>query len=418
MNVKKMIYSFLENSWSIPASMICAFLVSLIAPTFSKSISEFGDIYISFFLLAVVPYYSVMIIMSISNLLTKKSSHFSLKKWGIVYFLLYVITAGAAMMMANFLELGTDFSQHSNVAELVRNSQASNFQEISLDTPIESSKKTSILSFIATSVPDNIFAALSKGIMIQVIVFSILFGVALSFLPHKRRDFIIKVIDSLTDPFRSFIHAAILFLPIGIFFIMSKYLSAIEDPTVIFYLWKFIATIIASILALCILATIFAKWKLKLPYFETVKAFRKASILALSTGEPLAALPSLIEGIEKETKLNKDSVNFLIPIGISLFEFGGVFYYSFLAVFTAEVYHIPLHFTDYILILITVYFAMASETHVPLLSLSIVFTALGLPMIFLNTFIILVDWMLHPFLVLYTTIMNYAGCIFVANNED
>lgn len=418
MYVKKMIYSFLENSWSIPASMVCAFIVSLIAPTFSKSISEFGDIYISFFLLAIIPYYSVTIIISIANLLTKKDSHFSLTKWSVIYFFLYCLTSSSAMIMANFLELGTDFSQHSNVAEIVRNSQTSNFQEINLDTPIEPSKKMSILSFLVTSVPDNIFSALSKGIMIQVIVFSILFGIAVGLLPLKRREFIIKVIDNLVDPFRSFINAAILCLPIGIFFIMSKYLSAIEDPTVVIYLWKFLMTIIVSVLTLAVMATIIAAWKLKIPYFQSVAAFRKASILALSTGESLAGLPSLIEGIEKETKLNKDSVNFLIPMGISLFEFGTVFYYSFLTVFTADVYHIPLHLTDYILILITVYFAMASETHVPLISLSIVFTPLGLPMIFLNTFIILVDWMIHPFLVLYTTILNYAGCVLVANNEN
>lgn len=418
MSLMSITLSFLRKSWAVPLSMFSAFVVKYFFPEFSVSVSSFGDIYLSFFLLALIPYLAVSIITSISNIYSVNSTSLNMKKWFVLYLALYVIISGSAILIALGVNAGEDLAEQKDISEFVRTSRATTLQEISVDSPLQGESKGGIMAFLVESIPSNIFSALSKGVTVQIIVFSILFGISLGVMQVERKNYIITMLDNFAEPFRIFIDAAVLVLPIGIFFIMSKFISSIKDFTVIIFLWKFIVIIIISILFLIFLCTIVVWRKLKISYLESILAIKTSSIIALATSEPMATMPSLLSAIQEKTKLRKDSVALLIPLGISLFSFGAIFYYSFLTVFVAQIYSVQLDLSSYMIIILAVYFAAQSETVEPLASLPIIFIPLGLPVVFLTLFMVVIDWVTMPFRAFLTTIVNYTGAVLLADFED
>jgi Na+/H+-dicarboxylate symporter len=418
MTLIPLIRRFLHKSWAIPASIILAFLVSLVAPNFSKSISDFGDLYISFFLLAILPYLSISIIISISNFIPVNNQLLNIKKWMFVYITLYCFSSISGMVIAHFSNFGVEIASQKDVSEVVRNSRASQLEEINLNTPLEDKGTKGIITFLVKSVPSNIFNALSQGTMVQIIVFSVLFGLAFVFMPETNKKYMREFLENAGMPFRKFIDAAILCLPIGLFFIMSKYISSMKDPTVVIYLWKYLIAVIISFILISLLVVYLASRKLKISFLNSFAVIKHASVIALSTAHSIAAMPSLIDGLKERTRLRSDTVGLVIPVGISLFQFGPIFYYSFLTIFVTQVYDIHLEFSAYMLILVAVYFAAVAETEIPLASLAIVFVPLGLPVVFLALFMVLIDWLVDPFRTLFTIIMNYWGCVMTVDNDE
>ena len=163
--------------------------------------------------------------------------------------------------------------------------------------------------------------------------------------------------------------------------------------------------------------TIITARKLKVPYFQSLMTFKTSSIIAFSTADSLAGLPSLLMGFKDNTKLKKDSIDLLVPLGVTLFKFGTIFYYSFVTIFITQLYSIDLVLYEYIMIFIAVYFAATAETETPLASISFIFIPLGLPILFVTLFMVSIDWLLDPFRSVFTIITNYTGTAIVANFE-
>ena len=133
--------------------------------------------------------------------------------------------------------------------------------------------------------------------------------------------------------------------------------------------------------------------KKKFPY--VISAMKEPLVIAATTFSSILAMPSAIKVLTEKFDLDKDSVNLLIPVGITSFRYGAIFFFSFISVFVAQVYHVALAFSDYLIILIGAVMAgiaASSSGVVNLKFISIVLIPLGLPSSFVFAIFSLVDW--------------------------
>lgn len=413
-----MLSKFFRSPVAIPMSIIGSFALYFKYPVLSQALIPYGDLYISLFLLSIIPVLSISIIIAVQDLVIAGKSSINTSKWIMTYLFMYLFVVGIAISIVNLFDLSSSLRENSTINELISSSKSFEIKEVTLYQPLVSEKAEGIGEFLVKSVPNNIFEALSTGHMIQIIIFSILFGIALGAVNKESRETVVNALGSFLEPFIQFIDWAVAAIPIGIFLIFSKYAGNLKDPAALIYLWKFIGVSLLGLVILICMCIWFVSLRLKISFASSFRVIQKPAIIALATADSLSTLPTLMQSVVSRKILKEDHVKFLLPLGVSLFEFGAIFYFAMIAEFMIKLYGIDMTASSYVILIIGVYFAAASETIVPLGSLSLLFAPLGIPVVFVTTFLVIVDWIIDPFRTLLGVSMNYAGTVFIASPHE
>ena len=242
----------------------------------------------------------------------------------------------------------------------------------------------SLQDFFVSFFPENIFKSLAEGKVIQIIVFTLLFALAVLAINNKRgKETIISFFEGFNDSLLKIAEWIIKLTPLGVFAIVyynvaSHGLSAFAE------LWKYVLAVLAglfwhAVVNLGIIAKIFAKvnpWE----YFLQV---REALLVAFSTASSSATLPVSLEVAENKAKIRKEVAGFVLPLGATVNMDGTALYEGAAALFIAHVYGIDLSLSEQIVILITATLAAIGAAGIPsagLVTMTLVLASVGLPL--------------------------------------
>lgn len=118
-----------------------------------------------------------------------------------------------------------------------------------------SSKKSSIVDFFINIVPANIFKAFSNGSILQLVFFSIIFGIAIGFLSEDSSSRLINAVVSLKDSFQKLISWTMYGLPIGLIFLMGKQIAQV-GVEILLAMVKFVVVFYVAGLAAILISTL------------------------------------------------------------------------------------------------------------------------------------------------------------------
>lgn len=230
-------------------------------------------------------------------------------------------------------------------------------------------KHVDMFTTITEMVPKSIFEAMANTTMLQIVIFSVFFGVALSAVGEKGAP-IVKGIDALVEVMLVVTNYVMRVSPLAVFAAMTKAV-AVNGLGVLLTFGKFIGSFYLG-LAVLWLALIFAGFLVIGPRIvQLLRYIRDPILLAFSTASSEAAYPRTLEALDKFGVPNRIS-SFVLPLGYSFNLDGSMMYMTFASIFIAQLAGINLTFEQEITMLLTLLVTSKGMAAVPRASLVVI----------------------------------------------
>jgi proton glutamate symport protein len=228
--------------------------------------------------------------------------------------------------------------------------------------------------------PTSVVDAMAKGDILQLVVFSCFFGVALAAV-GKRGQPVVDVLDATAQVMFKFTDYVMRFAPLGVFGAIAATVGG-RGLAILFTLGKLVLLMYVSlaIFALIVLGGI--AFLIRVPFFTFVRAIQEPFLIAFSTASSEAALPSAMEIMER-FGVPKNIVAFVLPTGYSFNLDGTTLYLSLASVFIAQMAGVQMTFEQQLVMMLTLMLTSKGVAGVPraaLVVLTATLTTFGLPL--------------------------------------
>ncbi len=281
--------------------------------------------------------------------------------------LFYLFTTAAAITISIFLALAINPGKGLDMSHIVT-------QEPTI------SEGKSFADVIIGMVPTNPFQSMVNGDMLQIIVFSLLLGIAISLIGEKADPFK-NFLESFNSVCMKIIDLIMELAPYGVFaLIASTFAKTGFDamiPLIKYMLVILLALFLQGTIVYSSLLKLFTKLKLK-PFF---KRFNKVAAVTFSTSSSSASLPLTTETMIEAGVSNSIS-SFTLPLGTTINMDGTAIMQGTAAIFISQVYGINLGLNGILTIILTATLASVGTAGVPgvgMVMLSMVLQSVGLP---------------------------------------
>ena len=218
--------------------------------------------------------------------------------------------------------------------------------------------------------PENIAKSIADGQILQVVVFSVLFAVALAMVPETKRRPILVFAESLSETMFKFTNLVMLLAPIGVFGAVAYTVGHI-GLSILLPLLKLLATMYVALVFFVIAVLLPIALFVGVPIRRFVRAVAEPVAIAFATASSEAALPRAMEQMER-LGVERETVSFVLPTGYSFNLDGSSLYQSLAVIFVAQAAGIHLGLGEQALMLFTLLVSSKGTAGVARASLVIV----------------------------------------------
>jgi proton glutamate symport protein len=230
------------------------------------------------------------------------------------------------------------------------------------------------------TVPESIVRAAAENDVLQIVVFSILFAIALGLIGEKGRP-VITFCEAVTETMFKLTHIIMHYAPIGVGAAMA-YTVGHGGLKVLVNLAWLVGTLYAALIAFMLLVLLPVALIARVKLVQFIRAVKEPALIAFSTTSSEAALPRAMEVLEK-LGVPRRIVSFILPLGYSFNLDGSTLYLSLAAVFVAQAAGVELTVGQQITMMLTLMLTSKGIAGVPRASLVILAGTLasyGLPL--------------------------------------
>ncbi len=419
-----MIGKILKNPITILIAVVLGILFGFYEKDIALSWGIVGDMYLNLFQMTVIPILVTSIVASLAQLMKDSNARSHIAKILVVFLIMLAATSVFGTIAGTLARPGKDLGDATTAVldKIIKSSADTSKDEMALYDPSQDKTTggSSLVDFFVNIIPSNIFKSFSNGSILQLVFFSIIFGVAIGFLKEDMSASLIHGVMSLKDSFQKLISWTMYGLPIGLVFLMGKQIAqvgveillAMVKFIVIFYIAGLIAMIICSII-------IWIKSGIKNPA-AVMKKVMDPIIICFATRNSFAAMPSSISAL-KGLGFGENMVDLVFPLGLTVLRFGNIMYFALASCFVAQVYDATLPASSLMLIVVGSLLAgTATAGASGLLTLpmiSLILDPIGLPVESILVVFMAIDSLIDPMRTLLIVYMNIATTALVAPKE-
>ncbi|GAC1654188.1 MAG: glutamate/proton symporter GltT [Gemmatimonadaceae bacterium] len=237
-------------------------------------------------------------------------------------------------------------------------------------TGAELARKTTTLSGVLEHlVPQSFFEAAAANEVLQIVFWSVLFAVSLTYVKGEPKRAMLSFCEGLTEVMFKFVGVVMGFAPIGIGAAIAATVGA-SGLGVLVNLAKLVGTLYAALAAFAVLALLPAALIARVPIRRFLRAVREPALIAFSTASSEAALPRAMQAMEA-IGVPRRIVAFVIPTGYSFNLDGTTLYLAVASVFAAQAAHIELPLSTQLVMMLTLMLTSKGVAGVPRASLVI-----------------------------------------------
>lgn len=226
----------------------------------------------------------------------------------------------------------------------------------------------SLKDFVTHLVPKSFFEAMANNEILQIVIFSIFFGVAAIAVPGTEP--LIKAIDKLGHIVLRITNYVMLFAPIAVFAAITAIITTQGVGVLVTY-GTLLLEYYLSLGVLWLVLFMVGLFFLGSGMLRLVKLVRDPILLAFSTASSEAAFPRLVEQLESYP-ISKKIVGFVLPMGYSFNLDGSMMYATFATLFLAQAYGVPLSIGEQLVLLLVLMVTSKGIAGVPRSSLVVV----------------------------------------------
>ncbi len=309
----------------VAAGFVLGVVLGFAAPGFSVATKVVGDIYLNLIKLMIIPVVVCAVFCGIANI----RDGALLRKIGLrtvgLYVLMFVASAAVSLAIAYTIRPG--------------------FGTVFENAPVYEGSITNptVSSFLTTIVPTNIIQAAADGSTLPVILFTIVFAVAIVSIGEKGKP-VLDFMNSLSDAMFKMLGYFMELSPLGVMSLMAwsvaRYGAGIFGALAkyIACCWLCCAVVFAMVMVLpaCLYT--------RVPLGTLLKACGKIALVTLSTTSSAATLPTTINVSMEDLNAPEGVSKFTLPLGCTINMCGGACSFCCLAVFVSDFYGIGLPF--------------------------------------------------------------------------
>ncbi|SDE16590.1 dicarboxylate/amino acid:cation symporter [Riemerella columbipharyngis] len=330
------------------------------AASFAKNIKVLGTLFIRLIQMIIAPLVFTTLVAGIS----KMSDTSMIGRVGIKA-MLWFITASfvslfIGLVLVNWLEPG-------HITKLPIQDPSSAIELVG------SSKEFSLEDFVKHIVPKSLFEAFATNEILQIVVFSIMFGIALSQLGEKYSAPVIKGLDICAHAILKMVGYIMWVAPLGVLGAVAAVVATngFEIFTVYaVYLKDFFFALVVLWLVLCFGGYLVLGKRL----FEVLRRIKEPLLIAFSTTSSEAVFPKLVKELE-DMGCNEKIVSFVLPLGYSFNLDGSMMYMTFASIFISQIYGVDMSLQQQITMLLVLMLTSKGIAGVPRASLVIIVAA-------------------------------------------
>ncbi|WP_305455181.1 dicarboxylate/amino acid:cation symporter [Photobacterium leiognathi] len=253
--------------------------------------------------------------------------------------------------------------------------------DLSAATTFAAKEAPTLGSVIVGMFPTNPISSMANGNTLQIIVFAVLFGIAIS-AAGKPGERIAEIFKDLNEVIMKLVALLMNIAPFGVFFLMAKLFTGLGLDA-IFNLINYFLVLVAALL-IHGLVTYSAMLKIftGLSPITFLKKMEDAVMFAFSTASSNATIPVTMETATKRLGVNNKIASFTVPLGATINMDGTAIMQGVATVFIAQAFNIDLSMGDYLAVIVTATLASVGTAGVPgvgLIMLAMVLNQVGLP---------------------------------------
>lgn len=276
--------------------------------------------------------------------------------------------------------------------------------------------KDTVLGFVST----NIFAAMSTATMVPIIVFSLLFGVALNqWVSRTGNRLVLDFVDQLQQIVLTMIRIVMLIAPVGVFCLLAA-LAGDVGFAVVTTSVKYLGTTLIGVLLLAVLFVAVVALRTRLSPWKLPAKLAEQTAIAVTTTSSAVTFPTVLRNTVEKVGVSQRVANFTLSVGLTMGSYGAVLNYMIVVMFLAQAGDVQLSVGQIVLgMALAILLNMGTITvpgGFPVVAMFLA-TSLGLPFAAVGL-LIAVDW----FAGIFRTFLNVNGdtmvAMLVANATD
>jgi proton glutamate symport protein len=378
--------------WKIIFGLVLGLIYGLIASNLgwgqftSDWISPFGKIFVNLLKLIALPLVLASLITGVSSLSDIKRLSRIGGKTIAIYIGTTVIALTIGLLVVNVLQPG------KSVSPEIRDKIQASYKDMS-DSKVknvDAVKERGPLQPLIDMVPANIVGSASNNRnMLQIVFFSILFGIALIQVPKDKAQPIQDFFSSLNDVVIRMVDIIMLMAPIGVFSLLANTVTSVagDDPNSVMELISALGfysfTVVLGLflhgaITFPVMLRLFTPMKLK----TFMQGMAPVQLLAFSTSSSGATLPLTMERCEEKLGVSEEVSSFALPLGATINMDGTGLYQAVAAVFIAQTLGMDLDLGAQLTIIFTAVLASIGTAAVPgagIIMLVVILESIGVP---------------------------------------
>ncbi len=240
---------------------------------------------------------------------------------------------------------------------------------------------TTFAGMLQHIVPQSFFEAAAQNNLLQIVFWSVLFGVGLSQVKGKPKEIVVAVCGGVAEVMFKFTGLVMKYAPIGVGAAIA-YTIGRSGLGVLFGLGKLILTLYGALVIFLVAVLLPVAILAKVRFREFFRGIKEPALIAFSTASSEAALPLAMENMEK-IGVSRRIVSFVIPVGYTFNLDGSTLYLAVASVFIAQAAGIHMGLGQQLLLVLTLMITSKGVAGVPraaIVILAATVTPFGLPM--------------------------------------
>ena len=244
-----------------------------------------------------------------------------------------------------------------------------------LTAPDPPAKPQTFGDIIAHLSPTSIIKAMAEGDVLQIVVFSVLFALAVTSIGKKKSEAVVKWCESLADIMFRFTEFVMKFAPIGVGAAMA-YTVGHSGLGVLKNLGMLVGTLYGALVVFALIVLLPIALLFKVPIKDFINAVKTPATIAFATTSSESALPKAMENMVR-LGVPRRIVGFVLPTGYSFNLDGTTLYLALASIFVAQAAGVELSWTQQIVMLLTLMLTSKGVAGVPRASLVILLGTLA-----------------------------------------
>ncbi|MFN5440689.1 MAG: dicarboxylate/amino acid:cation symporter [Flavobacteriia bacterium] len=252
----------------------------------------------------------------------------------------------------------------------------SNVDQTAVAEVTDKTQDFSIQHFVEHIIPKSVFEAMATNEILQIVIFSIFFGLAAASIGDNVKP-VINALDKTSHIILKMVNFVMRFAPIGVFGAIAGVFAVKDISDLMLTYTKFFSSFLVGIASLWIVLLLVGYLFLRSHLKTLLKRIVSPLVIAFGTTSSEAVFPKLTEELER-FGIKDRIVSFMLPLGYSFNLDGSMMYMTFASIFIAQVYGIPLDTGTQLTMLLVLMLTSKGIAGVPRASLVVVAATCGM----------------------------------------